>query len=141
MKNLPNVRLFLSLLLNPGWAPILVVVAYFALAGTGLATQYDAVFHGLGGASIAYFVYMSMAKLPRPSLELRGGAHFALAFGLACTAAVFWEFAEYGANRFMGVMLQVTLEDTIGDLFAGVVGGAAALILIALIRPGKQAAD
>jgi hypothetical protein len=134
MQDLPNVRLMLRLMLNPGWAPLLVVASYFALATTTLAADHDYIFHGLGGASIAYFAYVSIQRLPRPGLVISGGAHYVLAFALACTAAIFWEFAEYGANKYMDVMLQVTLEDTISDLFFGVVGAALFVAIAALMN-------
>jgi hypothetical protein len=56
MNDLPTVRWLLRLLVNPGWAPLGVVVMHLALAHYGLTHRFDHLLHFLGGASIAYFL-------------------------------------------------------------------------------------
>jgi len=46
-----------------------------------------------------------------------------LVFFLVTTAAVFWEFAEFLVDNFLGMNTQLSLSDTINDLFMGVLGG------------------
>jgi hypothetical protein len=55
MNELPTVRWLLRFLINPGWAPLGVVVMHLALAEFGLTQRFDHLQHFLGGASNAYF--------------------------------------------------------------------------------------
>jgi len=51
-----------------------------------------------------------------------------LIFGLVCSAAIFWEFAEWIADYTIGTSCQVGLDDTILDMFCGVIGGLAFIL-------------
>ncbi len=50
-KGLQNVRMIFRLMLDPGWAPIAVAVAFLLSVGSGFADTYDYVFHAAGGAA------------------------------------------------------------------------------------------
>ncbi len=70
--------------------------------------------------------WMPVAVLAERGLIQKPDAliHITLILALACTAAVFWEFAEWIADHTIGTTCQLSLEDTMLDLFMGFVGGA-----------------
>ena len=135
MTDLPAVRWLLRLLLNPGWAPLAVVVLHLVLAGYGLTQRLDHLLHFLGGASIAYFFLGLFASLPAarsPSWVL-----YLLTFAWACTIAVFWEFAEFASDQFRGTAIQQSVPETMLDLLFGVLGALTTLAgagLLSLLR-------
>ncbi len=69
------------------------------------------------------FAARRLFRLPDPLLR------WILLFALACTAAVFWEFAEWIADRYLGTHCQMNdLYDTLLDLLMGVLGALAFLL-------------
>jgi len=94
----------------------------------------DIPLHLLGGFAIAFFssgaihVFAEHRLIEHPHALV----HTALVFCLACTAAVFWEFAEWTADHTLGTTCQIGQDDMLLDLLMGVVGGgvfAAALVV------------
>lgn len=51
-----------------------------------------------------------------------------LVFTLACTATIFWEFAEFFCDRYLGSHAQGGVFDTLKDMFFGMVGAVALLL-------------
>ncbi|MCH7903900.1 MAG: hypothetical protein IH944_04950 [Armatimonadetes bacterium] len=143
MKNLPNVRLFLRLMVDPGWAPAGVAAAFLVLVATGLGGRYDYVFHAAGGAAVAYFFWRCAALVPALSQRVQGGTRPVFALAGSCVVAVLWEFAEFGADRWLGFTLQGGILETLRDLAFGALGAAVVCVLVGLIgrRKQSQAAD
>ena len=117
------------------WFPALVFVGHviasqFLLVYEALPVL-DVPVHLIGGFAIAFFfsvVIDSLSKrglivVPDPPLRL------VLLFALVCTAAVFWEFAEYISDHTIGTNAQAGLEDTLFDMVMGIAGGLAYLPL------------
>jgi hypothetical protein len=52
------------------------------------------------------------------------------AVGLVCLAAVFWEFAEWTADHTLGTHCQLGLDDTLGDIVMGLLGGSVFAVLV-----------
>ncbi len=105
------------------WAPLAVLIVHW-LAGGWLGHEpfVDPVMHFLGGAAVAFFFWHA-AKSARGYLgDLPPVALGLLAFGLATTAAVGWEFAEFLLDRIRGTHIQRGLANTMRDLFLGVSG-------------------
>ena len=134
MNDLPAVRWLLRLLVNPGWAPLAVVVMHLVLAEYGLTERFDHLLHFLGGASIAYFLLGFVALVPSLFASIPRWVHYLLAFTSTCTVAVFWEFAEFASDRFMGTSIQQSLSETVLDLVFGVIGAFTTLLVIAAFR-------
>ena len=90
----------------------------------------DIPLHFLGGLAIAAFASGALrvfadrrlVRAPDPLLRLL------LLFALAITAAVFWEFAEFTADLTLGTHCQLSLRDTLLDLFMGMLGGLVFLL-------------
>ena len=125
----------LRTLRQAAWAPILVFGLHSVSASSldfyAAWPPLDIPMHFFGGMAIAFFfaradrVAEEMDLLGRPSALL-----FPLAvFALTCTAAVFWEFAEFLSDRFFNTQMQDGLEDTLFDMFLGIVGGITLLVL------------
>ncbi len=109
----------------------------------------DVPFHFLGGLAIAFFAAglldacaaRGLVRLPDPILRIF------LLFAAAVVAAVFWEFAEWIADRHFGTACQLGNDDTVLDLLMGVLGGFAFVLpqlpraLRTLLRsaPGPEA--
>jgi hypothetical protein len=134
MNDLPAVRWFLRLLVNPGWAPLGVVAMHLALAHYGLTHRFDHFLHFVGGAPIAYFLFGLLASLPSLFASIPGWAQYLLVFTTSCTVAVFWEFAEFASDRFLGTSVQQSVTETMLDLAFGVVGAATTLVVKAVFR-------
>jgi hypothetical protein len=85
--------------------------------------------HFFGGIAIAYF--FSHAYRAAEELDLLGRPSAILyvvtVLALVCSATVFWEFAEFLADRYLSTHMQGGLEDTLGDMLVGILGGLAFL--------------
>jgi hypothetical protein len=134
MNDLPAVRWLLRVLVNPGWAPLAVVVMHLALAQYGLTQRFDHLLHFLGGASISFFLLGLLALLPSLFAGIPRWVHYLLAFTSSCTVAVFWEFAEFTSDRLMGTSIQQSVSETVLDLVFGVIGALSTLLLIAAFK-------
>ena len=93
----------------------------------------DIPMHFFGGVAIAYFAAGTVSAFADHKIIQRPDplVHLTLVFALACTAAVFWELAEWTADHTIGTTCQVGLDDTILDLLMGVLGGAVFMAILA----------
>jgi hypothetical protein len=143
-----RVTLWLNASLRQGfWAPALVLV-FWALAAKGFAAYLrwpwlDMPTHFLGGVSAAYFIDVCALNAASLFGPLHRVFRVLVAFGLVAACAVFWEFAEYGSDTFLGSHLNLGVEDTLHDLAFGLTGGlCGALISVfrtkATIAPQAQ---
>lgn len=119
----------LALALRGAWAPIAVFLAHvFASRGLNAYAWYpplDIPMHFAGGVAIAHFFAVGLAALPEGAVAGRFRPLFegVATFALTCTAAVFWEFAEFLSDRYFGTRAQGGLEDTLLDMALGAAGG------------------
>lgn len=126
-----------------GWLPIAVLMAHEVCAHVfdiyRLWPPVDIPLHFLGGFAVAYFTAGGIRVLSEHSLirEPDLFVYIALVFALSCTAAVFWEFAEWIADHTIGTTCQMGLDDTILDLLMGVAGGSIYAISL-LMRSGRS---
>jgi len=129
---MPLLPWLLTTLRRAAWAPIVVfgLHAVSSMAGLyGVWPPLDIPMHFLGGIAIAYFfghAFRAAAEtdlLGRPADILYGVTVFAL----TCSSTVFWEFAEFLSDRYLGSHAQKGLEDTLGDMLVGILGGLAFL--------------
>lgn len=117
-------------LYKAGWAPILVFVAHMVLwQGVGAYETFpplDAPMHILGGLAIAFFLWTAYSIAARIGTFGRPNSTViaTLTFTSTAACAVFWEFAEYLSDMYLGTNTQKGLEDTLLDLLLGFVGGA-----------------
>jgi hypothetical protein len=80
--------------------------------------------HYLGGLSMAYSLSLAQTSLQNHKVDsqLDKIIELVLVFTLVATVAVFWEFAEFLLDHWLGTDLQVSLPNTMRDLLMGILG-------------------
>ena len=114
--------------------PVLVLVLHFiVLAFTDVYTKFpwlDIPLHFLGGFLAAYFFIFSMIYFRKQNYLKYNKLFLALyAISFVSLIAVLWEFFEFSIEYLTGLDFQGTLQDTMGDLFMGLVGGVVAIVV------------
>jgi hypothetical protein len=131
-----------KLLESGGWAPMLVfvvhVIADSVLDVYSARPNLDVPMHFAGGVSIAYFVSGCVRAMPRrPGRHSRAIVLEALLIiSLTATAAVAWEFLEFGIDTATGSNIQVSLANTMQDLALGLAGA----VVVAAVRAWQTGA-
>ena len=119
-----------QLVLKAGWAPASVVVLHAGIAGlSGHKQSFDPAMHFLGGAAIAHFLWHATAIWKGWFGEPMPLARSLVVFCITTTVAVFWEFAESLSGALIGAYSQLSLKETMGDLFMGCIGAGSYLII------------
>lgn len=121
----PLVKWILNTLREAAWAP-LSVLGFYALGLTfrlfKLFPPLDIPVHFMGGVVITYFYRVAI----RNSEKLVGEVPFPIQvlFAITCTGTttVLWEFYENLLDYFAGTQMVRGVQDTIVDLFVGLVG-------------------
>lgn len=122
--------------------PLLVLVVNSILDAKGIYVSVpwiDMPMHFLGGASIGFAGISFLALLRKQgfvnALPFLLHAFFVMSFvGLAAAS---WELWEFSLDRVFRQSTQVDLPDTMVDMFFGLFGGAAVLLLFGLFRRPK----
>lgn len=116
------------------WAPLTV----FGLYLLGLALQLFKLFppldiptHFLGGVAITYLYRVAIKGSRQLVGEIPFPIQILLAFTCTGTTIILWEFAENIIDFFFHTEMVRGLEDTIMDMFAGLLG---ALVLSLLYK-------
>lgn len=126
----------MTALREAAWAP-LAVVGFYAI---GLALDWydqfpplDIPTHFLGGAAITYF-YKSVIKNSQDIVgNIPALIQHLFAFTCTGTTIIGWEFYENAADYFLGTQMVRGLEDTIVDMFVGLMG---ALVISLFVKRG-----
>ncbi len=135
MKNKqPLIDWILATLREAAWAP-LSVVGFYSL---GLALHLFKMFpfidiptHFMGGVAITYFYRVAIRNSQKFLGDIPLPIQILLAFTATGTTTVLWEFYENLMDHFFGFQMVRGLEDTITDLFLGLLG---ALVLSLFYR-------
>ena len=92
----------------------------------------DIPMHVLGGVFIAYSFSLAMTYFQERKIlsELNILSRSVFLFALTSTAAVIWEFGEFTIDFFFSTNAQASVEDTILDMFLGLVGGTALIVFL-----------
>lgn len=113
-----------------GFAPMTVFIIH-VIASKGFQAYHhfsmlDIPMHFVGGVVICFFFWRSFSA---PNVNLYLGTHtrfslFVMLMALTASATVLWEFAEWVNDIVFGGTAQVSITDTMGDMFLGLLGGA-----------------
>jgi hypothetical protein len=89
--------------------------------------------HVFGGVFIAYSFSLGLEYFQEKKLlsELNVLSSSVFLFALTSTVAVIWEFGEFTLDFFFDTNSQAGLEDTMLDMFLGMLGGTAFIIFLA----------
>lgn len=127
---------------NTFWAPICVFTVHVFLAyGLHLyilLPWIDIPMHYLGGLSMAYSLLLSLIFLQQHGLitHLDRVIELTLVFTLVATIAVLWEFSEFSIDQLLGTNVQISLQNTMQDLFMGILG-ASTMIAYKIVKKPK----
>lgn len=110
----------------PGLVFVMHVIAAKIFDAYVLFPALDIPMHFIGGVAICYFFWQS-TKVEHADQFL--GIHtkfslFILLIASTATATVLWEFLEWISDTYFGGDAQVSITDTMGDMFLGLLGGA-----------------
>ena len=116
------------------WAPLLVFIFY--LIGRtfhlfDLFPRLDVPTHFIGGVAITYFYRSAIRNSQETVGAIPTSIQTLLAFTCTGTTIILWEFYENLFDFFFGTHMVRGLEDTILDMFLGLLG---ALVLLAFYR-------
>ena len=93
----------------------------------------DIPMHVLGGVLITYSFSLAMTYFHERKIlsELNVFSRSVFLFSLTSSATVIWEFGEFTLDFFFDTVAQAGLEDTMLDMFLGLVGGTALIVFLA----------
>ena len=139
-----NLRLWLTRSSRSAWAPILVFGIHIVLAKAfdvyTIFPDIDIPMHFFGGVAITHF--MLRCATVAADLELIGSPNRAgislLAFLAASTTTLLWEFFEWTLDRLLQRQWQLGLDDTLFDMFLGMLGAAVYLLLRNVASPSPE---
>ena len=99
--------------------------AVFMLFDVYSIPHLDSFMHLAGGAALGMFVYgmLAYAVSMRWCRDPGKPVTLILVVSLVVSGAVCWEFYEWVSDRIFGTAMQLTLADTLKDLFLGLLGG------------------
>lgn len=133
-------KLLTELFIVAGWVPTVVfslhVIANFGFHIYDRFPAFDIPMHFAGGVAIAFFFArnVSIFFIPHLTQKSRVLGHIAMVFALTATATVFWEFAEFIYDAILGTHVQVSIADTMLDMFLGILGGCFYLLVSGYLR-------
>jgi hypothetical protein len=116
------------------WAPLLIMVAYVFGLAFHLYKSYpwiDIPSHLLGGVTITYFYRAAIRNSQKFVGAIPIPVQILFAFTATGTTTILWEFYENLVDYFLKTHIVRGLEDTITDLFLGLIG---ALVLSLFYR-------
>jgi len=116
------------------WAPLSIIAFYaigLALHLYDLFPPLDLPSHLLGGVAITYFFRSAIKNSQSLVGDIPIPIQIVFAFACTGTTIIFWEFYENLLDLFFGTHMVRGLEDTIVDMFLGLLG---ALVFTLLYR-------
>jgi hypothetical protein len=120
------------------WAPVSLYVVYRVAKAFGAYLAYPALdipTHFLGGAAIAYFYRSAIANSQKFVGRIPESIQIIFAITCTGTTTILWEFLEYISDTFFHTNMILGLEDTLKDMFLGLLGGT---ILVLWRRAGQS---
>lgn len=122
------VNWILATLREAGWAPASVLIFYLIARSFYLYDLYpplDIPTHFIGGVAITYFYRSAIRNSQRIVGDIPFSVQALLAFTGTGTTIILWEFYENVLDFFLGTHMVRGLEDTIMDMFWGLIGALA----------------
>jgi hypothetical protein len=114
------------------WAPLSVFVFYLVAKAFDAYLLYpplDIPTHFLGGVAIAHFYRSAIANSQKLVGSIPLPIQIILALTCTGTTTILWEFFEYSSDLFFHTSMVLGLEDTLKDMFLGLLGGLTLLLL------------
>jgi hypothetical protein len=109
-----------------------------AFGGYLLVPPLDIPTHFMGGVAITYFYRSAIANSQKIIGSIPMPVQTLLTLTCTGTTTVLWEFFEYSSDFLFHTSMVLGLEDTLKDMFLGLLGG---LILLLWRRAGRLEAS
>lgn len=125
MNRRPFTTWILDTLREAAWAPLSVFGFYLLGRSLQLFKLYpplDIPTHFLGGVVITYFYRVAIRHSQKLVGEIPFPVQVLFAFTCTGTTTIFWEFYENVLDFFFNTQMVRGVEDTIVDLFVGLLG-------------------
>lgn len=108
--------------------PFLVLIMYLILMLVLkiylIFPWYDIPVHFVGGASLAITYFLTLQYFQKEKyLDMNSFFEVLFIFALVSLTAIFWELSEFFVSYLTGWISQGDLQDTMADLFFGILGG------------------
>ena len=133
MRNEPDTRWIVRTLREAAWAPLLVLCAVVLAAGLfDMYTRFpwiDIPTHFLGGIAVTYFFWHASANAQSVARQFSNVGQSVLSLGGTAAMSILWELFEFLADHLLGAHMLHGLADTSSDIFLGLAGGVAYLVL------------
>lgn len=114
--------------------PVFVLFIHFFLSFFNvyeIFSWFDMPIHFLGGMAVSITYFLTLKYLQRENyLRLDNLARIIFVFALVSLTALFWEFFEFSLTYLTGLGFQGGLDDTMLDLFLGMLGGLITVIFL-----------
>ena len=96
----------------------------------------DILMHFIGGLSIGYSYILFYKFLQQENIIISKDLILNIFFIISIVAltAVLWEMAEFVSDYFYHTRVQVSLDDTMLDMFLGILGGSLISLLFKFIK-------
>ncbi|MGD8403970.1 MAG: hypothetical protein PVJ21_09930 [Anaerolineales bacterium] len=127
----------LMTLRESAWAPLTLYIVYRIAKAFDAYLVYpglDIPTHFLGGVAIAYFYLSAIAHSQKFVGRIPESIQILFAITCTGTTTILWEFLEYISDTFLHTNMILGLEDTLKDMFLGLLGGT---LLILWWRAGQ----
>jgi hypothetical protein len=85
--------------------------------------------HFLGGIAVTHFFWFASVNSQSVAAPRAKATHAVLALAGTATMVLLWELFEFLADRWLGAHMQHGLVDTSSDIFFGLAGAVAYLVL------------
>lgn len=124
----------ITALRESAWAPLAVVGFYLIGLALGLFDLFpplDIPTHFMGGVAITYFFRSAIKHSQKFLGDIPALVQILFAFTCTGTTIILWEFYENAFDFLFGTTMVRGLEDTIVDMFVGLLG---ALVLTVFYR-------
>jgi hypothetical protein len=118
------------------WAPLGVFGFYLVGLAFGLFDKFpplDMPTHFMGGVAITYFFRSAIKQSQKFLGDLPNPIQIVFAFTCTGTTIILWEFYENAFDFLFGTTMVRGVEDTVVDMFVGLLG---ALVFSALYKRG-----
>lgn len=133
MRNEPNIRWIVRTLREAAWAPLLVLCPVVLAEGAfDMYTRFpwiDIPTHFFGGIAVTHFFWCASANAQSVAGQFVKVSHAVLPLGGTATMSILWELFEFLSDHLLGAHMQHGLGDTLSDIFFGLAGGVAYLVL------------
>jgi hypothetical protein len=118
-----EVKKLLQLLRDTGiWAPVAVLIFHQFASLKGYRSQIDWINHFSGGLAFSYFAWKNIPLVTRWAGTPTPVGRLAITFLAGCTAAIWWEIAEFSSDVFRGTHIQQSIQETMVDQINGALG-------------------